>query len=130
MLSSALQNHKKECLRFDKKPTEGSNSKPSSDGGGDNSQGGGSMRAKPKKHASKAPATDSQDSSTPTASQTTPHCSRHDRSHCSKYHKDSKSHKDSSGNKKKKKGHASPTRKCRDRDKDKTHKSHKHSSQC
>ena len=43
--SSALHNHKKVCLRFDKKPTRGSDSKPSSGGGGDNSQGSGSTRA-------------------------------------------------------------------------------------
>ena len=40
--SSALHNHKKVCLRFDKKPTTGSNSKPSSSSGGNNSQGSGS----------------------------------------------------------------------------------------
>ena len=120
--SSALHNHKKMCLEFDKKPVKGSGSKPSSGSGGDNSQGGGSTRAMPKKHASKAPAANSQGSSTPTASQMTPCCSGHDRSHCSK------SHKDSSGDKKKK-GHASLTRKDRDGDKDKTHKSHKHSGQ-
>ena len=67
--SSALHNHKKVCLRFDKKPVKGSDSKPSSGGGGNNSQGSGSTRATPKKHASKAPATDSQGSSAPTASQ-------------------------------------------------------------
>ena len=124
MLSSALHNHKMVCLGFDKKPTKGSSNKPSSSGGGDNSQGGGSMRATPKKHASKAPAADSQGSSTCTVLQTTPCHSRHDRSH------HSKSHKDSSGDKKKKKGHASPTRKGRDEDKDKIHKSHKHSGWC
>ena len=121
MSSSALHNHKKVCLGFGKKPVKGSNSKPSSGSGGDNSQGGSSMRAMPKKHASKAPATDSQGSSTPTASQMTLCHSGRDRSHCSK------SHKDSLGDKKKKKAHASPTRKGRDEDKDKTHKSHKHS---
>ena len=120
--SSTLHNHKKLCLRFDKKPMKGSYGKPSSGSGGDNSQDSSSTRAMPKKHASKVPATDSQGSSTPTASQTTPHCSGFDRSH------HSKSHKDSSGNKKKKKGHTSPTRKGSSRDKDKTHKSHKHSS--
>ena len=57
--SSALHNHKKVCLRFEKKPVKGSNSKPSSGSGGDNSQGSGSMRAMPKKHASKAAATNS-----------------------------------------------------------------------
>ena len=128
VLSSALHNHKKVCLRFDKKPAKGSDSKPSSGSGGNNSQGSGSTRATPKKHASKAPAANSQGSSAPTASQMMPCCSGHDRSHHSKSQKDSKSHKDLSGDKKKKKGHASPTRKGRDEDEDKTHKSHKHSS--
>ena len=53
--SSALHNHKKVCLGFDKKPMKGSGSKPSNGSGGDNSQGGSSMRAMPKKHASKLP---------------------------------------------------------------------------
>ena len=48
VLSSALHNHKKVCLRFDKKPTKGSDSKPSSSGGGDNSQGHSSTRAMPR----------------------------------------------------------------------------------
>ena len=94
MSSSALHNHKKVCLRFNKKPAMGSNSKPSSSGGGNNSQGGSSMRTTPRKHASKAPATNFQGSSTPTALQTTPH-----HSGCYKSlqpHKDSESHKDSS----------------------------------
>ena len=119
--SSTLHNHKKVFLGFDKKPVKGSDSKPSSGSGGDNSQGGGSMRATVKKHASKAPATNSQGSSAPTALQMTLLCSGHDRFH------HSKSHKDLSGNKKKKKGHSSPARKGRDEDKDKTHKLHKHS---
>ena len=72
MLSSVLHNHKKVCLGFDKKSTAGSGSKPSSGGGGNGSQGGGSTRATPKKKDSKASATDSQGSSTPAASQTTP----------------------------------------------------------
>ena len=113
MSSSALHNHKKVCLGFHKKPTIGSNSKPSSGGGGYNSQGGSSMRATPKKHASKAPATDSRGSSAPTALQMTLHCSGHDGSHHSKSHKDLLDDK-------KKKGHTSPAR-------DKTHKSHKNS---
>ena len=124
MSSSALHNHKKVYLRFNKKSAAGSNSKPSSGGGGDSSQGGSSTRATPKKKDSKAPATNSQGSSTPMASQMTPHCSRHYKSHCSKPNKDSKSKKDSSGDKKKKKkGHASPNRK------GSGHKLHKHSSQ-
>ena len=73
MSSSALHNHKKVCLRFTKKPTAGSDSKPSSGRGGDGSQGSGSTRATPKKKDSKAPAADSQGSSAPTASQMTPH---------------------------------------------------------
>ena len=93
--SSALDNQKKVCLRFAKKPAAGSNSKPSS--------GRGSTRATPKKKDSKAPSADSQGSSTPTDSQTTPCCSGCDKSHHSKPHKDSKSKKDSSGDKKKKK---------------------------
>ena len=40
VLSSTLHNHKKVCLRFNKKPVTGSDSKPSSGGGGNNSQGG------------------------------------------------------------------------------------------
>ena len=119
--SSTLHNHKKVCLRFDKKPMRGSDSKPSSSVGGDNSQGRGSMRATPKKYASKAPATDSQGSSTPTALQMTLHHSGCDKSHHSKSHKDSKSNKDSPDDTKKK-GRASPTRK------GSSHKLHKHSS--
>ena len=101
--SSALHNHKKVCLRLNKKPTTGSGGKPSSGGGGDGNQGGGSTRATTKKKDSKAPATDSQGTSTPTASQMTLHCSGCKKSHCHKPHKDSKSKKDSSSNRKKKK---------------------------
>ena len=71
MLSSALHNHKKVCLRFTKKPAAGSDSKPSSSGGGDGSHSS-STRATPKKKDSKAPTADSQSSSTQTASQTVP----------------------------------------------------------
>ena len=117
--SSALHNHKKVCLGFDKKSAAGSDSKPSSGSGGN----GSSTRATPKKNDSKAPAANSQGSSTPMASQTTPHCSGRNKSHHSKPHKDLKSKKDSLGDKKKK-GHASPTRK------GSGHKSHKHSGQC
>ena len=121
--SSALHNHKKVCLGFNKKSTAGSDSKPSRGGGDNGSQGSSSTRATPKKKDSKAPATDSQGSSAPMASQMTPHCSGHDKSQCSKPQKDLKSKKDSSGDKKKKKkkGHASPARK------GSGHKSHKHS---
>ena len=106
--SSALHNHKKVCLGFDKKFTAGSDSKPSSGSGGDGSQGSGSTRATPKKKDSKAPNADSQGSSAPTASQTTPCHSRCNKSHRSKPHKDWKSKKDLLGDKKKKKGHVSP----------------------
>ena len=122
MSSSALHNHKKVCLRFTKKPTAGSDSKPSSGGGGNSSQGGGPTRATPKKKDSKAPTTDSQGSSAPATSQMTPHCSGHDRSHCSRPHKDSKSKKDLSGSKKER--HVSPTKK------GSGHTLHKHSSRC
>ena len=55
MLSSALHNHKKVCLRFfTKKPATGSDSKPSSGRGGDGSHGS-STRATPKKKDSKLP---------------------------------------------------------------------------
>ena len=74
VLSSALHNHKKVCLRFAKKPAAGSESKPSSSRGG-NGNHCGSTRATPKKKDSKAPAADSQGSSTQTASQTMPCCS-------------------------------------------------------
>ena len=122
MSSSALHNHKKVCLGFTKKPAAGSNSKPSSGSGGDGSQGSGSTRATPKKKDSKAPAADYQGSSAPTASQMTPCHSGHDKSHCSRPHKDSKSKKDSSGSKKKR--HVSPTRKGLG------HTLHKHCGQC
>ena len=116
--SSALHKHKMVCLRFAKNPAAGSNSKPSSGGGDDGSQSGGSTRATPKKD-SKAPTADSQGSSTPAASQMTPHCSGCNKSHRSRLHKDSKSKKDSSGSKKKR--HASPAKK------GSGHTSHKHS---
>ena len=48
MSSSTLHNNKKVCLGFDKEPVRVSHS---SGHGGDNSQGGSSMRAMPKKHA-------------------------------------------------------------------------------
>ena len=69
ILSSTLHNHKKVYIKFiTKKPTAGSDGKSSSGGGGDGSHGS-STRATPKKD-SKAPATDSQGSSVPSASQT------------------------------------------------------------
>ena len=109
MSFSALHNHKKVCLRFTKKPATGSDSKPSGGRGGDGSHSG-STRATPKKKDSKAPAANSQGSSTQTASQTMPCHSGQEKSHQHKSHKDSK--KDSSGNKKKKKKKdVSPARK-------------------
>ena len=122
MSSSALHNHKKVCLRFTKKPAAGSDSKPSNGSGGDGSQGSGPTRATPKKKDSKAPATNSQGCSAPVASQMTPCHSRHDNSHHSRPHKDSKSKNDSSGGKKKR--HVSPAKKSSG------HTSHKHSGQC
>ena len=122
MSSSALHNHKKVCLGFTKKPTAGSNSMPSSDNGGNDSQGGSSTRPTPKKKDSKAPTTNFQGSSAPAASQMTPCHSGHDKSHHSKPHKDLKSKNDSSGDKKKK--HVSPT------GKGSSYKLYKHSSQC
>ena len=63
MSSSALHNHKKVCLGFvTKKPAVGSDSKPSSDGGGDGNHGS-STWATPKKKDTKALAADSQGSS-------------------------------------------------------------------
>ena len=99
MSSSVLHNHKKVCLRFvAKKPAVGSDSKPSSSGGGNGSHGG-SARVTPNKKDSKAPATDSQGSSAPPASQMPPcHIGRETFRH----HKSHKDLKDSSGNKKKK----------------------------
>ena len=104
--SSTLHNHKKVCIGFiAKKPAAGSDGKPSSSGGGDGSHSG-STKATPKKD-SKAPAADSQGSSTPPALQTLPRHSGRETSHHHKSHKDSK---DLSGDKKKKKD-VSPTRK-------------------
>ena len=122
--SSALHNHKKVCLRFAKKPTTGSDSKPSSGRRGNGSQGGGSTRATPKKKDSKAPTTNSQGSSAPTALQMTPHHSGHEKSHCHKSHKDSKLQKDSSSDRKKKKKDVSPARK------GSSHKACKDGSRC
>ena len=69
--SSALHNHKKVCIGFiTKKSATGSDSKPSSGRGGDGSRSG-STKATPKKDC-KAPTADSQSSSAPPASQTSP----------------------------------------------------------
>ena len=69
--SSALHNHKKVCLGLvSSRSTGGSDSKPSSSRGG-NSSHRGSSKATPKKDG-KAPATDSQGSSAPPASQPSP----------------------------------------------------------
>ena len=70
--SSTLHNYKKVCIGFvAKKSVTGSDSKPNSGGGGDGSCGT-FTKAAPKKD-SKAPAADSQGSSTLPASQTSPH---------------------------------------------------------
>ena len=70
--SSALHNHKKVCIGFiTKKSAAGSDSKLSSSRRGDGSHGN-STRATPKKKDSKAPAADSQGSSTQPTSQMTP----------------------------------------------------------
>ena len=114
MSSSALHNHKKVCLGFAKKLAAGSDGKPSSSRGGNGNQGSGPTRATPKKKDSKAPATNSQGTSTPTASQMTPCHSGCEKSHHHKPYKDSKLKKDMSGDrkkKKKKKKDVSPTRK-------------------
>ena len=101
--SSALHNHKKVCIGLiPKKSTRGSGGKPSSGGGGDSSHEG-SSKATPKKDG-KAPAADSQGSSTPPTFQTSPRHSGRETSHRHKSHKDSKD----SGKKKKKKKDASP----------------------
>ena len=101
---SALHNHKKVCIRFiTKKSATGSDSKPTSRGGGNGSHGD-STRATPKKRDSKAPAADSQGSSAPPALQTSP-CHSGRETFC--HHKSQKNLKDSSGEKKKKKKDAS-----------------------
>ena len=105
--SSTFHNHKKVYIGFiTKKSAAGSDSKPSSRGGGDGSHSK-STRATPNKRDSKAPATDSQGSSTLPASQTSLHHSGQEISHHHKSHKDSK---DSSGDKMKKKKDVSPTK--------------------
>ena len=92
--SSALHNHKKVCLGLaSRKSTRVLDGKPS--GGRGNSSHRGSSKATPKKDC-KATATDSQGSSTPPASQPSPHRSGRETSHHHKSHK-----KDSGGKKKK-----------------------------
>ena len=92
--SSALHNHKKVCLGLASRKSAGVlDGKPSSGGG--NSSCSGSSKATPKKDG-KAPAVDSQGSSTPPASQPSPQCSGQETSHCHKSHK-----KDSGGKKNK-----------------------------
>ena len=87
--SSTLHNHKKVCIRLvSKKSTGGSGGKPSGRGGNGSCRG--STKATPKKDG-KAPAADSQGSSMPSASQTSP---RHSGQEMSLHHK---SHKDSKG---------------------------------
>ena len=112
--SSTLHNHKKVCIGLiPKKSTGGSGGKPISGGGGNGSLGG-STKATPKKDG-KAPAADSQGSSAPPASQTSPHRSGQEM-YC--HHKSHKDLKDSSGEKKK---DMSPVRKSS------SHKAHKDS---
>ena len=85
--SLVLHIDKKVCLGFaSMKATQVPDSKPSS-GGGDSSHGG-SSKATLKKDG-KAAATNSQGSSTPSASQPSPHCSGWGTSHHHKSHKDS-----------------------------------------
>ena len=118
--SSALHNHKKVCIRLiPKKSTGGSGSKPSS-GGGDDGSCRGSTKATSKKDG-KAPAADSQGSSTLPAFQTSPRCSGQETSHCHKSHKDPK---DSGKKKKKKKKDVSPA------GKSSSHKAHKDGGHC
>ena len=77
--SLALHTHKKVCLRFPSKKAAGvPDGKPKSGGG--NSGHGGSSKATPKKHGKRA-ATNSQGSSAPSASQTSPCHSRWGTSH-------------------------------------------------
>ena len=97
--SLALHTHKKVCLRFpSKKATGVPDSKPKSGGG--NSSHGGSSKATPKKD-SKGAATNSQGSSTHSASQTLPCHSRWGTSHHHKSKKDD-------GERQKKAAHVSP----------------------
>ena len=112
--SSALHNHKKVWLGLiSRKSTGGSDGKPSS-GGGSESSHRGSSKATPKKNG-KAPATDSQGSSVPPASEPSPRHSGRETSHCHRSHKNSKD----SGEKKKKKKDVSLARK------NSSHKAHK-----
>ena len=88
-----------------RKSTRGSNDKPSSGRGGDNSHRG-SSRATPKKDG-KALTTDSQGSSVPPASQSSPRRSGQETSHCHKSHKTLKDSGEKKKKKKKKKKDAS-----------------------
>ena len=98
--SLVLHTHKKVCLGLaSRKATRVPDSKPSSGGG--NSGCGGSSKATPKKDG-KAAAANSQGSSTASASQPSPHCSKWGTSH------NHKSHKKDSGNKQKKANNVSP----------------------
>ena len=107
--SPALHKHKKVCLGLiSRKSTGGSDSKPSSGRGG-NSSHGGSSKATPKKDG-KAPATDCQGSSTPPASQPSPHHSGQETFH---HHKSHKNWKDS-GEKKKYASPAGKNKVCKD----------------
>ena len=113
--SSALHNHKKVCLGLVSRKSTGDLDSKSSSGGGGNSNCGGSSKVTPKKDG-KAPATDSQGSSAPPASQPSP-CHSGQETSC--HHKSHQNSKDS-GEKKKKKD-ASPA------EKNSSHKAHKDS---
>ena len=109
--SLALHNHKKVCLGLTSKKSTGvSDGKPSSSGG--NSGHKGSSKATPKKDG-KAAATNSQGSSTPSASQPSPCCSRWGTSHCHKSHKKDLAKKRKKANDMSLPGKASDTRRTR-----------------
>ena len=109
--SSALHTHKKVCLRFpSKKASEVPDGKPKSGRG--NSGHGASSKATPKKDGKGGTATNSQGSSAPSASQTSPHHSGRGTSHHHKPKKDD-------GERQKKAAGMSPARKSRG------HKTHK-----
>ena len=112
--SLALHTHKKVCLSFSSRKAAGVlDGKPSS-GGGDSGCGG-SSKTTPKKDG-KAAATNSQGSSTPSASQPSPCHSEWGTSH---HHK---SHKKDSSKRQKKADDMSPAQKCAG------HKAHKDGS--
>ena len=98
--SSVLHTHKKVCLQFPSKKASGvPDGKPKSGGG--NGGHGASSKATPKKD-SKGTTANSQGSSAPSASQTSPRCSRRGTSHHQKSKKDD-------SERQKKAANASPT---------------------